>query len=214
MPMHSIERASKRSRRSPRSASYRDSTSSSPTTRWSENRSPVSARRSSTGLLVYTCQPWHPQLELIARALTSHRGGEPWVMRRRTQAEIDQLVERAGFRKVAQRINEEGLFTVLARRAPRAMTEALAAAPASGRPWARAFGWLAFLGPFFFITYGLATWATAQRSHVGALVFDWERIIPFVAGRSSRTGRSIFCMGSRSSPAPIAGSSTPMRNAC
>jgi hypothetical protein len=63
------------------------------------------------GFLIYTCQPWHPQLELIARALTSHRG-ERWVMRRRTQAEMDQLVERAGFRKVAQRINEEGLFTV------------------------------------------------------------------------------------------------------
>ena len=27
------------------------------------------------GFLVYTGQPWHPQLELIARALTSHRGG-------------------------------------------------------------------------------------------------------------------------------------------
>ena len=64
------------------------------------------------GFLVYTCQPWHPQLELIARALKSHRGGEAWVMRRRTQAEMDQLVERAGFRKVAQRINEDGLFTV------------------------------------------------------------------------------------------------------
>jgi alpha-beta hydrolase superfamily lysophospholipase len=64
------------------------------------------------GYLVYTCQPWHPQLELIARALQSHRGGAPWVMRRRTQAEMDQLVERAGFRKIAQRINEEGLFTV------------------------------------------------------------------------------------------------------
>jgi alpha-beta hydrolase superfamily lysophospholipase len=64
------------------------------------------------GLLVYTCQPWHPQLELIARALPSHRGGAPWVMRRRTQAEMDQLLERAGFRKIAQRINEEGLFTV------------------------------------------------------------------------------------------------------
>ncbi len=64
------------------------------------------------GFLVYTCQPWHPQLELIARALKSHRGGEAWVMRRRTQAEMDQLVERAGFGKVAQRINEEGLFTV------------------------------------------------------------------------------------------------------
>ena len=66
----------------------------------------------SGGYLVYTCQPWHPQLELIARALKSHRGGEAWVMRRRTQAEMDQLVERAGFRKVTQRINEEGLFTV------------------------------------------------------------------------------------------------------
>ena len=64
------------------------------------------------GFLVYTGQPWHPQLELIARALTSHRGGAAWVMRRRTQAEMDQLVEGAGFRKVAQRIDEWGIFTV------------------------------------------------------------------------------------------------------
>src|SRR6185295_10735720 len=55
------------------------------------------------GLLIYTGQPWHPQLELIARALTSHRGGQAWVMRRRSQGEMDQLVERAGFRKIAQR---------------------------------------------------------------------------------------------------------------
>src|SRR5437773_6849406 len=64
------------------------------------------------GLLLYTGQPWHPQLELIARALTSHRGGVPWVMRRRTQAEMDQLVESAGFRKLEQRIDEWGIFTV------------------------------------------------------------------------------------------------------
>lgn len=63
------------------------------------------------GYLVYTGQPWHPQLELIARALTSHRGGA-WVMRRRTQAEMDQLVEGAGFRKLEQRIDEWGIFTV------------------------------------------------------------------------------------------------------
>ena len=70
------------------------------------------------GYLVYTGQPWHPQLELIARALTSHRGGA-WVMRRRTQAELDQLVAAAGFRKLAQRIDEWGIFTVsLARREP------------------------------------------------------------------------------------------------
>ena len=63
-------------------------------------------------LLLYTGQPWHPQLEMIARALTSHRGGEAWVMRRRTQAEMDQLVAAAGFRKVEQRIDEWGIFTV------------------------------------------------------------------------------------------------------
>lgn len=64
------------------------------------------------GYLVYTGQPWHPQLEMIARALTSHRQGEAWVMRRRTQAEMDQLVEEAGFRKIDQRIDEWGIFTV------------------------------------------------------------------------------------------------------
>ena len=64
------------------------------------------------GMLIYTGQPWHPQLELIARALTSHRGGQAWVMRRRTQAEMDQLVESAGFRKLEERIDEWGIFTV------------------------------------------------------------------------------------------------------
>ena len=64
------------------------------------------------GCLVYTGQPWHPQLELIARALTSHRQGQAWVMRRRTQAEMDQLVEAAGFRKIDQRIDAFGIFTV------------------------------------------------------------------------------------------------------
>jgi alpha-beta hydrolase superfamily lysophospholipase len=71
------------------------------------------------GYLVYTGQPWHPQLELIARALTSHRQGQAWIMRRRVQAEMDQLVEAAGFRKVEQRIDEWGIFTVsLAERLP------------------------------------------------------------------------------------------------
>jgi alpha-beta hydrolase superfamily lysophospholipase len=64
------------------------------------------------GYLVYTGQPWHPQLEMIARCLTSHRQGQPWIMRRRTQAELDQLVESAGFRKIEQRIDEWGIFTV------------------------------------------------------------------------------------------------------
>ena len=69
------------------------------------------------GVLIYTGQPWHPQLEMIARALTSHREGVAWVMRRRTQAEMDQLVQEAGFEKLTQKIDEWGIFSVsLARR--------------------------------------------------------------------------------------------------
>ncbi len=71
------------------------------------------------GYLIYTCQPWHPQIELIARALTSHRQGQAWVMRRRTQAEMDQLVAAAGFTKITQRIDEWGIFSVcVARKDP------------------------------------------------------------------------------------------------
>jgi alpha-beta hydrolase superfamily lysophospholipase/SAM-dependent methyltransferase len=63
------------------------------------------------GMLIYTGQPWHPQLEMIARVLTN-RDGQPWIMRRRTQAELDDLVRTAGFEKVRQEIDEQGIFTV------------------------------------------------------------------------------------------------------
>jgi hypothetical protein len=72
----------------------------------------VAAAVPAGGYLVYTGQPWHPQLELIARTLTSHRQGQAWIMRRRIQGEMDQLVEAAGFRKIEQRIDEWGMFTV------------------------------------------------------------------------------------------------------
>jgi ubiquinone/menaquinone biosynthesis C-methylase UbiE len=69
------------------------------------------------GLLIYTNQPWHPQLELIARGL-SDWDGKPWIMRRRTQAEMDDLVRAAGFEKVQMEIDPWGMFTVsIARRA-------------------------------------------------------------------------------------------------
>lgn len=48
------------------------------------------------------------------------------------------------------------------------------------RPWKRAFGWLALLGTFFFATYGFATWWTSRRTDVGAIVYEWERHLPFV----------------------------------
>jgi len=46
-------------------------------------------------------------------------------------------------------------------------------------PWRRALAWLAFLGPFFFMSYGLANWLAAQRAYIPSLVFDWEARIPF-----------------------------------
>lgn len=68
------------------------------------------------GWLIYTNQPWHPQLAFIANVLIN-REGKPWIMRCRSQAEMDALAASAGFRKVAMETDEEGIFTVsLARR--------------------------------------------------------------------------------------------------
>jgi alpha-beta hydrolase superfamily lysophospholipase/ubiquinone/menaquinone biosynthesis C-methylase UbiE len=63
------------------------------------------------GYLIYTNQPWHPQVEFIARVLIN-RDGRPWIMRRRTQAEMDELVQEAGFEKLDMEIDNYGIFTV------------------------------------------------------------------------------------------------------
>src|SRR5215475_12423629 len=68
------------------------------------------------GYLIYTNQPWHPQLEFIAHVLVN-REGERWIMRRRTTAEMDELVRVAGFAKIDMEIDQWGMFTVsIARR--------------------------------------------------------------------------------------------------
>jgi len=61
--------------------------------------------------LIYTNQPWHPQLEFIAHVLRN-REGKRWIMRRRTTAEMDELVRVAGFQKIGMEIDEWGMFTV------------------------------------------------------------------------------------------------------
>ncbi len=48
-------------------------------------------------------------------------------------------------------------------------------------PWKQAALWLAFLAPFFYLSYGFANHLAAQRGDVGAVVFDWERSVPFIA---------------------------------
>lgn len=60
-----------------------------------------------------------------------------------------------------------------------ARVDTRASPQAEQRPWRRACVWLAFLGPFFFLTYGLANWWSASLAHVDSLAFEWERRIPF-----------------------------------
>ncbi len=63
------------------------------------------------GYLLYTGQPWHPQLEQIANVLGNHRD-EKWIMRRRSQYELDMLFSSRGFEKESMSIDDWGIFTV------------------------------------------------------------------------------------------------------
>ncbi|AZS50103.1 hypothetical protein DM558_04630 [Entomomonas moraniae] len=64
------------------------------------------------GFLIFTTKIWNPDLEYMARVMSSHKDGQAWLLRRRYQLEVDQLMEAAGFSKVAQRIDQWGIFTV------------------------------------------------------------------------------------------------------
>jgi hypothetical protein len=48
-------------------------------------------------------------------------------------------------------------------------------------PWFRMLAWIAFLGPFFFLTYNFANGVASRRAHVPELMFPWEKHIPFLA---------------------------------
>lgn len=63
------------------------------------------------GYIIYTGQPWHPQLEFIGRIL-NNRNGKRWIMRRRIQSEMDQLIESTGFGKLSTESDNLGIFTV------------------------------------------------------------------------------------------------------
>ena len=63
------------------------------------------------GYLLYTGQPWHPQLEMIANILGNHQQGK-WIMRRRSTYELDSLFAEHGFEKEGMLIDNWGIFTV------------------------------------------------------------------------------------------------------
>lgn len=66
---------------------------------------------SDESFLIYTGQPWHPQLEQIANVLGNHQD-EKWVMRRRSQYELDSIFNASGFIKENMLIDNWGIFTV------------------------------------------------------------------------------------------------------
>jgi alpha-beta hydrolase superfamily lysophospholipase/SAM-dependent methyltransferase len=76
------------------------------------------------GHLIYTGQPWHPQLVLIAKTLTDHKGNA-WTMRPRPQAEMDGLVGSVGLRKISSKVGVEGIFTVSVARSGAAVPNAV-----------------------------------------------------------------------------------------
>lgn len=71
----------------------------------------IAAESAPDAILLYTGQPYHPQQEMIARTL-NNRDGQPWIMRLRSQAEMDELFRNAGFIKRDMSIDSYGIFTV------------------------------------------------------------------------------------------------------
>ena len=61
--------------------------------------------------VVYTGQPWHPQLKMIAYVLNSHQNKD-WVMRRRSQKELDRIMKFNNIEKEKMLIDDFGIFTV------------------------------------------------------------------------------------------------------
>lgn len=55
-----------------------------------------------------------------------------------------------------------------------------AAAPGTPPVWRRSVLWLAFLGPFFFLSYGYANHLAARHGVTDSVFFQWERQIPFL----------------------------------
>jgi hypothetical protein len=65
-----------------------------------------------SGTLVFTIQPRHPQLELIARTLPAHTG-KPWVMRLRSWDLTRQWATAAGFQNLRVHMEPNGIFGVV-----------------------------------------------------------------------------------------------------
>lgn len=64
------------------------------------------------GVLLFTIQPDHPQLEFIARALTSNTG-KPWVMRLRSLELFQEWLHESGLHYVTHDMEDNWIFGVV-----------------------------------------------------------------------------------------------------
>jgi SAM-dependent methyltransferase len=64
------------------------------------------------GAFVFTAQPRHPQVELIARTLVN-REGQPWIMRLRSIETLTGWAREAGFTDFSSRTDPWGIFHVI-----------------------------------------------------------------------------------------------------
>lgn len=64
------------------------------------------------GIFIYTNILWHPRHTYMARVMTRHNDKQAWLIRRRFQQEIDDLVRLAGFTKLGQKVDPWGIFSV------------------------------------------------------------------------------------------------------
>ena len=132
-------------------------------------------------------------------------------MRRRTQAEMDQLVEAAGFEKIEQRIDEWGIFTVSL--AQESVMNATHLRHRRQPFWLRSLAWLR-CSLRFFLSYGFAN-QQAAAAGVGSIFFSGNGTFRSCSlDDRAPTGRSIFCTGCRSCSAARRAESIAMRCAC
>ncbi|MDP8184819.1 bifunctional alpha/beta hydrolase/class I SAM-dependent methyltransferase [Phocoenobacter skyensis] len=71
----------------------------------------VSAILQKGDTLIFTNQPYHPQLSEISNVLMNHQK-QKWTMRLRSEYEINKLFENAGFEVQEMLIDNDGIFTV------------------------------------------------------------------------------------------------------
>lgn len=64
------------------------------------------------GVFIYTNILIHPRHAYMARVMSRHHDKASWLIRRRFQQELDELVHAVGFTKMSQRVDPWGIFSV------------------------------------------------------------------------------------------------------